>query len=99
MKDHKQMNPEDTHKPFKQVKRERPNYPDKQSPTTDPKLNPEPAKKLNERLAAENVHGHTPIHGQSVNPGLTVALIGERRILVTDGHLGAPMKGELKGEG
>ena len=31
-------------------------------------------------------------------PGLTVAPLGERRILVTAVHLGAPRKGELRGE-
>ena len=37
-------------------------------PTADPKLNPEPATKLNEQLTAETVHGHAPIHGRSANP-------------------------------
>ena len=31
-------------------------------------------------------------------PGITVAPLGERRILVTSGLLGAPRKGKLKGE-
>ena len=62
-------------------------------------LNPEPATKLTERLAADTVHGHTHIHGRSVNPGLTVAPLGERRLLVTHGPLGAPRKVERKGGG
>ena len=66
-------------------------------PTSEPKLNPEPATKLTERLAAENVHGHSPIHGWSVNPGLTVAPLGERILLVKSGPLGAPRRGERKG--
>ena len=70
-----------------------PRYPNKQRPTTDPKLNPEPATKLTYRIAAETVHGHPPIHGRIVNPGLTVAPLGERIILVTAGLLGAPRKG------
>ena len=45
------------------------------------------------------MHGHAPIHGRSVNPGLTVALLGERILLVTDGSIGAPRKGEQKGGG
>ena len=45
------------------------------------------------------MHGHAPIHGQSLNPGLTVALLGERRLLVTTNPLGVPRKGEQKGGG
>ena len=59
-------------------------------------MNPEPATKLTERLAAETLHGHAPIHGMSVNTGLTVAPLGERRLLVTASPLGAPRKGERK---
>ena len=62
-------------------------------------MNPEPATKLTDRLTADTVHGHAPIHGQSVNPGLTVAWLGERRLLVTTGPLGAPRKGDIKGGG
>ena len=76
-----------------------PRYLAKQRPTSDPGLNPGPAKKLTERLAAETVHGHAPIHGQSVNPGITVSSIGERGLLVTDVPVGAPSKGEIKWEG
>ena len=76
-----------------------PRYPAKQRPNADPDLNPESATKMTHRLAAETVHGHDPIHGRSVNPGLTVAPLGEIRLLVTAGLLGAPKKGELKGEG
>ena len=76
-----------------------PLYPAKQSPTADSDMNPEPATNFTERIAAENVHGHAPIHVQSVNPGLTVAPPGERRILVTAVPLVAPRKGELKGGG
>ena len=76
-----------------------PCYTVKQRPTADPEMNPEPATKLTEKIAAETVHGHAPIHGRSVNPGLTMAPIGERRLLVTAGPLGAHRKGELKGEG
>ena len=61
-------------------------------------MNPEPAKKLTERLVAETVHGHAPIYVRSVNPGLTVAPLGERRLLVTAGPLGAPRMGEKKGK-
>ena len=32
-------------------------------------------------------------------PGLIVDLLGERKILVTAGPLGAPRKGEIKGGG
>ena len=60
-----------------------PRYPAKQRPTADPKLNPELATKLTERLVAETVHGHAPIHGRSVNIGLTVAPLGERILLAT----------------
>ena len=67
-----------------------PHYPSKQRPTTDPDLNPKPATKLTERLATETVDGHAPIHGWSVNPGITVAPLGERRLLVAVGPLGAP---------
>ena len=52
-----------------------------------------------ERLAAENVHVHAPIHRPSVNQGLTMAPLGERRLLVPSAPLGAPREGELKGEG
>ena len=45
------------------------------------------------------MHGRAPIHGLSVNPGLTVAPLGERILLVTAGPLGAPRKGERKGGG
>ena len=76
-----------------------PRYSDKQRPTADPELNPEPAKKLTERLAAETVHGHAPVHGRSVNPGLTMDPVWERRLLVTVVPLGSSRKGELKGEG
>ena len=62
-------------------------------------MNPKPATKLTEGLAAETVHGHTPIHGWSVNPGLTLATLGERRLLVAAGPLGVPRNGEQKGEG
>ena len=68
-------------------------------PTADPKLNPKLATKLAEQLAAEIVHGHAPIHGWSVNPGLTVAPLGGRRLLVTASPLGAPRKVEQKGGG
>ena len=37
-------------------------------PTADPKLNPEPATKSTEILAAETVHGHATIHSRSANP-------------------------------
>ena len=60
-------------------------------------MNPEPATKLTDRLAAETLHGHAPIHSRSVNPGLTVAPLGERIILVTAVLLGEPRKGEIKG--
>ena len=76
-----------------------PHYTAKQIPTAEPKLNPEPTTKLTERLAVETLHGHAPIHSRSVNPGLTVAPVGERRLLVTAGTLGEPRKGELKGGG
>ena len=72
-------------------------YPDKQSPTSNPNLNPKPATKLTERIAAETVHVHAPIHGWFVNTGLPVDPLGERRLLVTAGLLGAPRKGERKG--
>ena len=62
-------------------------------------MNPKSATNLTEGLAAETVHGHAPIHGYSVNPGLTVAPLGERRLLVTAGLLGAPRKRELNGKG
>ena len=62
-------------------------------------MNPEPATNLTKRLVAETVHGHTPIQGRSVNTGLNVAPLGEIRLLVTDTPLGAPRKGEQKGEG
>ena len=52
-----------------------PRYPAKQRPTADPKLNPELATKLTERLVAETVHGHATINGQSVIPGLTVSTL------------------------
>ena len=81
------------------MKRERPVILPKKRPTTDPDMDPEPEKSLTERLASETVHGHVPIHGRSVNPGLTVSLLGERRLLVTAAPLGASRKGELKGEG
>ena len=61
-------------------------------------MNPEPATNFTEQLAAETVHGQAPIHGRSVNPGLTVPPIRERRLLVMAGPLGAPRKGERKGE-
>ena len=48
-------------------------------------------------FAAETVHGHAPIHNWSVNSGLTVAPLGEIVLLVTDGPLGVPRIGELKG--
>ena len=67
-------------------------------PAANPDLNPEPAIKLTERLTEETLHGYAPIHGRSVNPGLTVALLGERIILVTAGPLVNPRKGEQKGE-
>ena len=57
-------------------------------------MNPEPATNLTERLAVETVHGQAPIHGRSVNPGQTVAPLGERRLLVMAAPLGAPRKGE-----
>ena len=76
-----------------------PRYSAKQRPTADPKLNPEPATNFTEELAVETVHGHAPIHGRIVNPGLTVAPIRERRLLVTAGPLGAHRKGERKGGG
>ena len=53
-------------------------------------MNPEPAKHLTEQLAEETVHGHALIHLRSVNPGLAMVLLGERRLLVTAGPLGAP---------
>ena len=71
----------------------------KKRPTADPDLNPEPTTKLTEQLAVDTVHDHAPIHGCSVNPGLSVALLGERRLLVMVRPLEAPRKGELKGEG
>ena len=76
-----------------------PRYPAKQRPTADPKLNPELATKLTERLVAETVHGHAPIHGQSVNIGLTVSTLRLIIILVTIGPLGKPSKGDQKEEG
>ena len=45
------------------------------------------------------MHGHAPIHGRSVNPGITMDPLEERIILVMAGPLGAPRKGELKREG
>ena len=74
-------------------------YPAKQIPTADPKLIPKPSAKLTTQLVEETVHGHNPIHGRSVNPGLSVSPLGERILLVTVGPLGAPRKGERKGEG
>ena len=71
---------------------------DKNSIIADLKLNPNPATKLTEQLVAETVHGHAPIHGRSVNPGLTVDLLEDRRLLVTAAPIGALSKGELKGE-
>ena len=64
-----------------------PHYSAKKRPTADPKLNPEPATKLTEQLAADTVYGHMQ------TPGLTVVLLGERIILVTAGPLGAHRKG------
>ena len=69
----------------------------KQNTTAEPDLITEPATKLTDILMAETVHGHVLIHGQSVNPGPTVAPLGERRILVTAAPLRAPRKGDLKG--
>ena len=60
-------------------------------------MNPEPAKTLTEQIAVETVHGLAPTHSQSVNSGLTVAPLEERRLLVTSGPLGVPRKEELKG--
>ena len=79
------------------MKRERPVIlPNKFQPLTlSLILNPQ--KKLTEQVEAETVYGHAPIHGRSVNPGLTVAPPGGRRILVTAGPLEAPRKGELYG--
>ena len=68
-------------------------------PAANPDLNPEPAIKLTERLTEETLHGYAPIHGRSVNPGLTVALLGERIVLVTAGPLVEPSKGEQRGGG
>ena len=68
------------------------------STNADPNLNPEPAKKLTEQLAAEAVNGQAPIHGWDVNPELTVPPLGKRRLLVTAAPPGAPRKGEIKGE-
>ena len=76
-----------------------PHYSAKKRPTADPKLNPEPATKLTERLVVDNMHGHAPIRSRSVNPELTVALLGEIRLLVTTGPLVVPSKGEQNGEG
>ena len=73
--------------------------PAKQRTTADPDLNLEPTTKLTEKLAAKTVHGHAPIYGRSLNPGLTVAPLGKRRLLVTAAPPGAPRKGEIKGEG
>ena len=42
-----------------------PRYPDKQSPTTDPNLNPEPPIFLTQRLTADTIHVPTPIQVQS----------------------------------
>ena len=70
-------------------------YPSRQRQTTDSKLNPKPATKLTDQLMAETVHGHAPIQVQSVNPGLTMAPLGERRLLVTARpleHLGKERK-------
>ena len=76
-----------------------PRYYAKQRPTADPKLNPEPAAKLTEQLVVDNMHGRAPIRSRSVNPELTVALLGERRLLVTTGPLGVPSNREQKEEG
>ena len=67
-----------------------PRYPAKTIPAADPELNPEPATNMTEQLTTETVHGHAPIHSRSVNPRLTLAPIGERRLSVTAGPLGAP---------
>ena len=76
-----------------------PRYSAKQRSTDEPKLNPVPATKLTDQLAAETMHGHALIHVQSVNPGLTMDPLEERKVLVTAGPLGAPRKGERKGGG
>ena len=51
-------------------------------------MNPEPGTKLTERLAVETVHGHDPINGRSVNPGLTVTPLGEKKLVVMAAPLG-----------
>ena len=76
-----------------------PRYPAKKMPTADPKLNPDLATKLTERLVAETVHGHATIHSHIVNSGLTVSTLGDKIFLVMTGILGEPSKGDQKGEG
>ena len=45
-----------------------PHCPDKKMPIDDPKMNPEPATKLTDKLAAGTMHGHNPIQARSVKP-------------------------------
>ena len=90
MKYHKLLNPKEEIQSPRTGEAWRTHCTDKQRPTADPKLNPEPATKLTEQLVAGTVHGHAPIHSRSINPGLNVAPLGERRLLVTAVPLGEP---------
>ena len=51
-------------------------YPAKQKLTSDHKLNPEPTTKFTEKLTAETVHGHAPIHNRSKNPRTNIGTDG-----------------------
>ena len=68
LKNHKQCNPEEHTQALQIGEALTPRYLAKKRPTTDPNMNPKPVTKLTEKLAAETVHGHAPIHSQSANP-------------------------------
>ena len=94
MKEHKRLNPEEHIQSPQSGEAWKPRYPDKQRPTADPDLNPEPATKLTERLVAETVHGHAPIHGRSANTRTNSGPDRGDKTLVKAVTLYAPRKGE-----